>query len=89
MITLDLNEAADFLKMNPEVLRRKARAGHVQGEKQASAGFLSKNILQIGCPGVILILGEDCKRLTNLDKRIKTYVNLQAKRNVVDSVHRA
>ena len=33
MNTLDLNEAASFLKMNPEVLRRKAKLGKVPGKK--------------------------------------------------------
>ena len=33
MNTLNLNEAASFLKMNPEVLRRKAKAGQVPGRK--------------------------------------------------------
>lgn len=31
--TFDLDEAAVFLKMNPEVLRRKAKSGHVPGRK--------------------------------------------------------
>jgi len=33
MQTLDLETAADFLKMNAEVLRRKAKAGHIPGRK--------------------------------------------------------
>ncbi len=33
MQSIDLNEAADFLKMNAEVLRRKAKAGKVPGSK--------------------------------------------------------
>ena len=33
MQTLDLHEAAEFLKMNPEVLRRKAKAGLIKGSK--------------------------------------------------------
>jgi len=33
MQTLDLAEAADFLKMNPEVLRRKAKLNQVPGRK--------------------------------------------------------
>ncbi len=32
-ITLDLNEAAAFLKMSPEALRRKAKAGEIPGAK--------------------------------------------------------
>jgi excisionase family DNA binding protein len=32
-ITLDLNEAAAFLKMSPEALRRKAKAGEIPGRK--------------------------------------------------------
>lgn len=32
-ITLDLKEAAKFLKMSPEVLRRKAANGEVPGAK--------------------------------------------------------
>jgi hypothetical protein len=33
MQTLDLNEASVFLKMNPEVLRRKAHLGEIPGKK--------------------------------------------------------
>ena len=33
METLDLHEAADFLKLHPEVLRRRARAGQVPAAK--------------------------------------------------------
>jgi hypothetical protein len=33
MQVLDLDEAADFLKMNPEVLRRKAKLGLIPGRK--------------------------------------------------------
>lgn len=33
MQTLDLSTAAAFLKMNPEVLRRQAKAGRVPGRK--------------------------------------------------------
>ncbi len=33
MQALDLNEAAEFLKMNAEVLRRKAKSGIVPGKK--------------------------------------------------------
>jgi hypothetical protein len=33
METLDLGEAADFLKMNPEVLRRKAKLNQVPARK--------------------------------------------------------
>ncbi len=61
MNILDLYEAASFLKMNPEVLRRKAYSGQIPGKKQDDVGFLSKNILLIGCQGVILNLGENCK----------------------------
>ncbi|MFQ5545453.1 MAG: helix-turn-helix domain-containing protein [Acidiferrobacterales bacterium] len=32
-ITLDLNEAAAFLKLSPEALRRKAKAGEMPGRK--------------------------------------------------------
>ena len=45
MKTLDLNEAADFLKMNPEVLRRKARAGHVPGRKAGKCWIFVKEHL--------------------------------------------
>jgi hypothetical protein len=31
--TLDLNEAAEFLRMSPAVLRQKARAGIIKGAK--------------------------------------------------------
>ena len=45
MKTLDLNEAADFLKMNPEVLRRKARAGQVPGRKAGKCWIFVKEHL--------------------------------------------
>ena len=43
--TLDLNEAASFLKMNPEVLRRKARAGQVPGRKAGKCWIFVKEHL--------------------------------------------
>ncbi len=33
MQIFDLEQAADFLKMNPEVLRRKAKLGEIPGRK--------------------------------------------------------
>jgi len=45
MNTLDLNEAAGFLKMNPEVLRRKARAGQVPGRKAGKCWIFVKEHL--------------------------------------------
>jgi hypothetical protein len=45
VITLDLNEAASFLKMNPEVLRRKARAGQVPGRKAGKCWIFVKEHL--------------------------------------------
>lgn len=45
MNTLDLHEAADFLKMNPEVLRRKARAGQVPGRKAGKCWIFVKEHL--------------------------------------------
>ncbi len=33
METLDLDQAAEFLKMNAEVLRRKAKSGGIPGRK--------------------------------------------------------
>jgi hypothetical protein len=33
MKTLDLHEAAEFLRMNPQVLRRKAYNGEIPGRK--------------------------------------------------------
>ena len=45
MNTLDLNEAASFLKMNPEVLRRKARAGQVPGRKAGKCWIFVKEHL--------------------------------------------
>jgi len=37
--TLDLNEAAEFLRMSPAVLRQKARAGIVKGAKPGSGPY--------------------------------------------------
>jgi len=45
MNTLDLNEAAGFLKMNPEVLRRKAMAGQVPGRKAGKCWVFVKEHL--------------------------------------------
>lgn len=45
MKTLDLNEAASFLKMNPEVLRRKASAGQVPGKKAGKCWIFIKEHL--------------------------------------------
>jgi Helix-turn-helix domain len=43
--TLNLNEAASYLKMNPEVLRRKARAGQVPGRKAGKRWIFVKEHL--------------------------------------------
>ena len=43
--TLDLNEAASFLKMNPEVLRRKAKARQVPGRKAGKCWIFVKEHL--------------------------------------------
>lgn len=43
--TLDLDEAASFLKMNPEVLRRKAKAGEVPGRKAGKRWIFIKEHL--------------------------------------------
>ena len=69
MNTLDLNEAVSFLKMNPEVLRRKARAGQVPGRKAGKCWHLLKNILQIGCLGAILNLGYKIKVIDESNTR--------------------
>ena len=45
MNTLNLNEAASFLKMNPEVLRRKARDGEVPGKKAGKRWIFVKEHL--------------------------------------------
>ena len=45
MNTLDLNEAAHFLKMNPEVLRRKAKSGLVPGRKAGKCWIFIKEHL--------------------------------------------
>ncbi|MDP1688894.1 MAG: helix-turn-helix domain-containing protein [bacterium] len=45
MNIFDLSEAANFLKMNPEVLRRKARAGQVPGRKAGKRWIFVKEHL--------------------------------------------
>ena len=45
MNTLDLNEAASFLKMNPEVLRRKAKAKEVPSRKAGKRWIFIKEHL--------------------------------------------
>jgi hypothetical protein len=42
---LDLNEAASFLKMNPEVLRRKAKFGELPGRKAGKRWIFIKEHL--------------------------------------------
>jgi hypothetical protein len=47
MNTMDLNEAAAFLRMNPEVLRQKAQAGEVPGAKPGKRWvFLEEDLVQ-------------------------------------------
>jgi len=48
MKTLDILDAADFLKMHPEVLRRKAHNGTIPGRKPVSVGYLLRSILLTG-----------------------------------------
>lgn len=45
MQTLDLEEAAEFLKMNAEVLRRKAKAGKAPGRKAGKRWIFIKEHL--------------------------------------------
>ena len=45
METLDLNEAATFLKMNPEVLRRKAKSQEVPSRKAGKRWIFIKEHL--------------------------------------------
>ena len=45
MNTLKLNEAASFLKMNSEVLRRKAKAGQIPGRKAGKCWIFIKEHL--------------------------------------------
>ena len=47
MNIFDLNEAASFLKMNPEVLRRKAKAGHIPGKKAGKCWIFVKEHLAV------------------------------------------
>ena len=45
MQTLDLDQAAEFLKMNPEVLRRKAKLGIIPGRKAGKIWIFIKEHL--------------------------------------------
>ena len=58
MRTLDLKEAASFLKLNPEELRRKVKTGMVPGPKQENGGYLLKMILPPIYARCILHLGK-------------------------------
>ena len=58
MNTLDLLEAADFLLMNAEVLRRKACKGDVPGRKEPGTGEINylnvfKSIHALGYKGIL------------------------------------
>ncbi len=47
MKTLDIREAAQFLKMNPEVLRRKAKLNQVPGRKTGRSWvFIEEQLAQ-------------------------------------------
>jgi hypothetical protein len=43
--TMDLKQAAEFLKMHPVTLQAKAKAGEIQLQNQPSAGHSLKMIL--------------------------------------------
>ena len=88
MNTLDLNEAASFLKMNPEVLRRKARAGQVPGRKAGKCWIFVKEHLADWVSGRYSEPRRELQVIDDSTQEDKKPVNLQAKRNVVDTVHR-
>jgi len=57
-VTLDLQQAAEFLRMSPAVLRQKAKAGHIKGRNRGSAGSSWKTILPTTCARYIVTLGK-------------------------------
>ncbi len=59
MVSFDLNEAADFLKMHRESLRRLAMSGDVPARKVGN-GYLFVNILLIMSVGDIFNALVDC-----------------------------
>lgn len=61
MRTLVLREAAAFLKIHPEELRRRAKLGQIPGARWAAPGCSSRMILSSTCARSMLALGKRCK----------------------------
>jgi hypothetical protein len=61
MQTLDLKEAATFLKMNPEVLRRQAKAGNAPGKKTGKRWIFIKEHLADWVSGRYPVHGQELR----------------------------
>lgn len=59
--TLDLNEAANFLRMSPSALREKAKAGRILGAKPGKKWVFSKQTLSRMSVRFILNRGKRCE----------------------------
>lgn len=61
MKTLSLLEAATFLRMHPEELRRRAKLGHIPGAKPGKSWVFCKMTLLNIYALYMLIKGKRCK----------------------------
>jgi hypothetical protein len=61
MKTLDLHEAAHFLRMHPEEVRRRAKEGRIPGPKRAGRGSLLMWTLSIIYVHSMLKIGKRCE----------------------------
>ncbi|MDH3672666.1 MAG: helix-turn-helix domain-containing protein [Gammaproteobacteria bacterium] len=79
MKTLDLHQAAQFLRMNPEALRQKAKAGEVPGAKPGKCWvFVEEDLVeyirsQYACP-------RQAVRVTNVNEEAICHSTVDARR---------
>jgi len=89
MKTLILNEAANFLHMNPEVLRRKAKQGEIPGRKVGRKWVFVKEHLADFISGRYSAPERSpqvVEGLTTEEVKLCHYQN-EAKRGGLDSLH--
>ena len=56
-----LIDAATFLRVHPEELRKRAKAGEFPAPKSAAPGFSSRTTLRTTCDRSMVPLGKRCK----------------------------
>nr|WP_199724830.1 hypothetical protein [Noviherbaspirillum saxi] len=61
MQTFDLEQAAAFLRMHPEEVRRRAKLGLCPARSRAKPGCLLRMILLPMCVRAMLVLGKRCR----------------------------